>query len=506
MGDTVHKAYVPYDYRRVCDICGNLRNRSEMVERPGYTFVCSYHPNERTALELSEAIASTRPIQILPVPDPKPQNNSQPQNYEAWEAQIFNLATQAAPAATVGGASDPVAAAWVANYMADIVIQGTRPATWLATARTVIATCLAYLAGQQFTSSTTNIRYGAVLAGANYSTRSTVAMGLALLKGYLALGTASYLVGAVRCATFLRRMQCGDLLTSGYSVYPSGGGAYHLGGLDSGVVDATGAMTGTYGIYDIAALWFFKRLGVAVGTSATFGDASAVGSFSAATQATLATMIGELGTFAALGVKDSAHNGSLITGLSVTAPSDSYSAYLNTGGGSGTWSAAATIPGLDVALAVRGVFEGSGLTSQVSAVLAWLAAFAANPANATPSTNTADQTLAGITGVYSPAVAPATSLTTSAPFTEATGALYSFAALGVLSPILATTAKANLQASRDVISNPQPTSTFNNYIGEKYLGTLGVAGLSLQPKSSASASTPNATLAAQSGEIYRQAI
>jgi hypothetical protein len=480
-----------------------------MVERPGYTFVCSYHPGERTQLELSEAIANTRPFEILPVPDPKPLNLYQPQDYTAWEAQIFNFVVSTAPATVNGGASDPNAAAWASIYLADIIAQNTRPTVWIATAQITLASLLTYLLAQQFTTTASDSRYGGVAVSGVYTTRTTIAAGLAFIKGYSTLANPTYLSAAARVGTFLRRMQCGDLQSSAYTIYPSGGGAYHLGGLDAGPVSPSWLLSGTYGIYDVAALWFLEKLEAVLGSSATFGDASAVGNFSASTQATLATMISELTSFIVLGVKDSAHAGSLVTGLSTTAPADSYSAYLNGGGGTGTWTAAATIPSLDIALAVRGIYETAGVTAQVTAVLNWLAAFTANASNATPSTNSAQQTLNGITGTYDPTVAPANTLTTSAPFTEATGALYSFAALGVLSPVLAaasSTMKQSLVASRDTLSNPQPFSTFFNFIGEKYLGPLGLAGLSLQPKTTATTSVPDVVRAAQAGEIYRQAL
>jgi hypothetical protein len=505
MGTTTR--YVPFDYRRVCDVCGNLRNISEMVERPGYEFVCSYHPGERTELELSTAIANTRPIVILPVPNPKPQNLYQPQNYEAYEAQIFNYVLREAPDLTA--ATPHRSAAGAAVYLADIITQGTRPAVWIASARTSLTACLTFLLSKQYGSPTgptgtkDNPRYGGFLSGGLYTTITTSFAGLAFVKGYAATGNTDYLAAAGRCATFIRHVQCGDLQVTGYTVYPDGGGAYHVGGLASDVTDATGLLTNQYAVADIFALYFLKQLSAVVGPTATYGDAAATAFFSAATLATLATIMGELGTFASLGAKDQVRGG-IITGLSATTPFQKYSAAINGTGGSATWQTNANTTGTINALGLRGVYEASGVTAQVTSVLTWLAAFTANPANATPSTNTAQQTLSSNTGAYDPTIAPATTLKTSAPFTEGAGALYDFSALGIMSPVLLAaggTFKASLQASRDTLSNPQPYSVFNNYIGEKYLGPVGFSGLSLQPNG-----VPNVLSAARAGEIYRLAL
>ncbi len=464
-------------------------------------------PGDRIQEEEDAAIARQEPFLILPVPYAKPNVLDQPYDWQAEEAQVFNFVASLAPARNFGGSANMFSAPWAAIYMANVINEGTRPASWIATARTVLATCLTYILTQQYGSSTgtagtpDNPRYGGMLIGASYATANVSYSGLAFLKGYAALGAVEYLNAAKRCATFLRHVQCGDLQTTAFMVFPSGGGPYHSGGLASSVISATGLLSTTYLTLDCIGLWFLSELESVVGSSATFGDATATAFFSAPTAATLGTMISELGNFARDGIKDSAHSGALVPGLSPTAPHDTYTAATNGGSGTATWDTHLTITSVVVSIATRGVFEAFGATAQVASIVEWLASFTANPANATPPTNTPAQTLAGITGTYDPSVCPATSLTTSAPFTEATGAAYDLFSLGLLSAVFADVSPATLRNGRSAVSPGQPYSTY--YLDVKYLGVLGRAGLSFQPMSTATTSVPDVFLAAGFGDVYR---
>lgn len=468
-------------------------------------------PGDRIREQEDAAIARQRPFRFLPVPNAKPQDYSNPYNWQAEEAQIFNLIASASPGNTPGAGPSVFAAGPAAAYMADVVTQGTRPAAWIATAKTSVVTNVAYLLTQQGGAPTGPIiaaadaRYGGVKSSSStYSAHATIGAGIAFVKAYVAIGTPDYLAAANRCATYLRRSQCGDVQATKHTVFPLGGAPYHVGGIDASVADATGLQSGSFLIDDGWALVFFAALGAVVGLSATYGDAAATTAFTAATQATLSTMIVELASFLEAGPFDSAASGAKVSPLSTTAPKSTYAAFLSDGSGSGSWGSPSTVTGIGIATALAGLFAVNGSDGTVTGVLAWLAAIAPNPANATPAANSPQQTLSGITGTFSPATSPATSYVTAAPFTEATGALYDLGALGVLAPVLNSTNVAALKNSRSIVSPIEPFSV--NDLAGKYLGTLGRAGLSLQPRSTATTTTLSVANAAQFGAVYRYAI
>ena len=507
MSDTT-TSYVPRDYRRVCDQCGNLYNRSRIEPRRNWRFCDECEgPGTRIIEEENDAIARQRPFRILPVPNPKPLLIENLYDYIAEEAIVFDFVLKNAPARTVGAASDPATAAFAAGYLADIVARGTRPAVWLASASSSVVTLLSYLLTQQTgsplgpASTVANPRYGGFLVGGSYSTTTTIAAGLAFIKAYATFGTPGYLTAANRCATFLRHAQCGDIQVTKHTVYPLAGAPYHVGGLAASVNDSTGLQSNSYTTDDGYALAFLGALEAVVGSSATYGDLASTAFFTAATSATLATMVGELAAFLEVGPTDSAHGDARTSPLSPTAPKGTYVAYLSDGSGTGSWGAPTTVTGIGVAKALAGLFAVNGADAVVAPMLAWLAAIGPNAANATLLANTPQQTLDAITGTYSPATSPATSYTATAPFTEATGALYDLAALGVLAPALSATNAAALRAARTAVAMGVPWSTY--YLDLRSLGLLGRAGLSLQPHSAAGQAVQDVLLAAQFGAVFR---
>lgn len=509
MSDTTTQ-YVPRDYRRVCDQCGNLYNRSELHRKGPWIYCssCDAH-GERIREEEDAAIARQRPFRILPVPNAKPLVADEPYDYQAEEAQVFDLILQVAPARNIGGATSPLATAWAISYLCGIVSQGTRPSGWVTSARSKATSLYATLVNLQYGSTggpaatVQDPRYGGFAEGTSQLAGTTIAAGIAFLKAYTVLGVADALAAANRCATWLRHSQCGDVqLTTWHTVYPSGGSPYHVGGFSATVLTSNGMQSGIYSVADGYGIVFLKALAAVVGASSVYGDAGSTSYFSAATSASLSTMISELAAFIETGPKDSAHGDANTPGLSVTAPKLAYTAFLSNSTGTGTWSGAPT--GSSIAQAVAGLYANDPSDTLIPAVVSWLNSLTANAANATPSTNTPQQTLNALTGTYDPTVAPPTSLTTSAPFTEATGASYDLSALGLLSTVLASTNATQLKASRKTLSHAQQYSTFD--LGSRYLGPIGRAGLSLQPNTSTgSIYTPDVVLAAQFGAIYRVA-
>lgn len=510
MGDTT-TSYTPYDYRRVCDECGSLFQRSQLHRKYNWILcdTCDA-PGDRIREEEDAAIARQRPFRILPVPNAKPLQPYSPYEWGTEEAILFDFVLQTAPARNPGGPSDVSAAAWAVSYLSDIVAQGTRPAVWLSSATTKIVSLCTYLLSQQYGSPTgvastaPDPRYGGFNVSGSYVTATTIAAGLAFVKAYKAVGAPEHLNAANRCATFIRHAQCGDIQATKQTVYPHGGSAYHVGGLAASVADSTQLQSNLFNLADTYAVVFLELLGTILTPSATYGDASSTSFFTAPTQATLATMISQLVAFAETGPFDSGNSGAATAGLSTTAPKVTYNAYLSDGTGTGTWGTPTTVPGAVVAMALAAIFAANPADPLASAVATWLLAFTPNAANATPTTNSPQQTLNGDTGIYDPTIAPATALQAAPPFTEATGALYDLAALGVLSPPLSALSAATLRNGREALASGQPFTVFppNNF-ALRYPSTLGRAGLSLQPNSGSGVVTPDVVLAAQFGAVFR---
>lgn len=510
MGDTTH-GYVPRDFRRTCDQCGNLHNRSEL-HRKGPWIYCSDcdEPGDRIREELDAAIARQRPFRILPVPNAKPISDG-PYDWIAEEAQIFDFILATAPSRNIGGAFSPSACAWAICYLCDIVTQNMRPPSWISSARTKAQSLYTILVALQYgaplgpAATTQDPRYGGFNESGAQLASTTIAAGLAFVKAYSVLGQQDALPAANRCATWIRHAQCGDLqLTTFHTVYPSGGSAYHVGGVASNVAISSPVQSGVYNLADVYAAVFLVALGGVGGTSATYGDSTSTAYFSAATSATLATMVSEIIAFAEVGPKDSAHSDANTPGLSTTAPKSTYSAYTSISTGTGSWGSPSLVTGSAIAMATAACFAASSTDATVTAVLSWLNAFTANPANATPTTNAPQQTLSALTGTYDPKVAPAAGLTAAAPFTETSGTEYDLAALGLLAPALAATNATQLRNARATLSPGQRFSTFD--LGFRYLGPIGRAGLSLQPNSAtAGIYTPDVIFASQFGAVYRVA-
>lgn len=491
-----------HDYLRVCDICGHRFHISQMKPIGELKWACPDDAPGLTAMQISRWNARARPLTIKPNKWAK--GFVQTPTYQLSEGQTFNFIAQVAPARFRDSTQSASAAAWAAMYMADIVTQGLRPPAWIATAKTVLRTCLNYLLTLQYGSPTgispagsaTDPRYGGIKDGTNYSTSSTIAAGIAFLKGATALGDTTLTLAADRVATYLRHAQCGDLQASSWTVYPSGGAPYHVGGLASSVTDATQLQSGTFLLTDVLGLWFLSLLQALRGPAKTYGDVGSTAFFSATTSAPLSQMISELTAFAVTGPRDSTVAGAFVSGLSTTKPQASYSAAINGGGGTASWTFSSTILSDQIATALLGLFQSGGMSATVTSVLAWLASFTPNPANAVPA-QPASVTIAGILGTYNPILCPANSLQASSPFTEATGAKYSWSSLGLLSPMLSR-GSPGLRASKDTLDAAQRASAAD--VSTQYLGPIGLSGLSLQP----AGGIQDVVLAAKGGMIWRQ--
>lgn len=455
-------------------------------------YACPDDAKGLTANQVSRFNARARPLIVRPRKLAK--DYIQTPIYDLAEAQIFNFISQVAPAGERDGATDALSAAWAAIYMADVAIQGKRPQNWMRAARSTVERCLTYLLTRQAGSATgvgllptyasSDPRYGGLATGtptgdefstATWSTELTIAAGIAFVKAYAAFGTAGYLQAADRAAWFIRRVQSGNVQVGAYTVLPSGGGRYYVKGLASGMVDSTATLTANYYLADVLGLLLLRLLADVKGDGALYGDATATAYFGA-NQATLATMIDDLTSFAVDGARDANSGGALVPGLS-TSPKTLYQAATNGVGGNAAWQAISEVTTRDLALALLGVYSANGNTATVSTMMAWLASFSSNEDNRTPATLPEDQLLAGITGTYDPALCPADNLT-PAELTEADGALYDWASFGVLSPILASN-QGQMRTSKDTLSSSVRFSFYD--VGNVFLGPIGSSGLTLQP-------------------------
>jgi hypothetical protein len=486
------------NYLRVCDICGHRFHFRDLTPIGELRFACSDDATGLTAMQISRFNARAKPLVVKPNRWAK--DYVQVPIYQLAEAQIFNLVASVAPAEAKGGASSPMSAAWGAIYMADVLAQGKRPTQWDRTARTTLTTCLTYLLSVQVGSpsgllpslASTDVRYGGVAGSGTFlnsefstyvfRTDYTIAAGVAFIKAYGVTGNRDYLAAARRAATFLRHVQCGDKISAGYTVFPAGGGRYHSGGLAAQVQDNldSGVISANYNTADVGGLWFLRLLADVDGESAVFGGAAS-GMFTQATSATLATMMSELTEFASVGPRDSTQASAHVPALSATSAHEVYQAATHLGSGTGAWVSASTISSDSHCLAILGLYIANGATAKVTEMLAWLQGFSSNAANRTPAGEPDYITIQGITGTYDPTVAPADYLTSASPFTEAVQGLYSWASLGLLSPILSTTAPTRFTASKDKLFVPRRFSLSD--VSTLYLGPIGTSGLEYQPKS-----------------------
>ena len=475
--------YEKGNYLRVCDICGHRFHFRDLKPIGELRFACPDDAPGLTSMQISRFNARAKPLIVRPNRWAK--DYAQTGIYQLAEAQIFNFVSQVAPAGDRNAANDALAAAWTVVYLSDVLAQDKRPQGWDRTATAAIVRCCTYLLSLQYGSPTgpapasaaSNPRYGGIQYNTDWNTSATVAAGLAFIKAYGALGTSGYRDAAERAATFIRHAQSGDVQVSAYTVYPAGGGPYHIGGLAKSVHDSTGLLDTEYLVADIAGAWFLRLLANNLGDGRFYGDLTAT-AFFGANAASLATMIAELTAFGETGARDSAESGQFITGLSTTAPSTTYSAATNGGTGAASWATSTRVVTNDIALAVLGIYSANGTTAKVTEMMAWLASFASNVNNRTPAGTPPEEVYQGITGTYSPSLCPADLLGTSAPFTEADGALYDWASLGLLSPILAGN-QATFKTSKDQLSTSVRYTTLD--ITNLWLGPIGSSGLSLQP-------------------------
>lgn len=473
MGTTT--GYVPYDYRRVCDMCGNLYNRSQLFRKGPYWY-CKDHAQERTSEQLDRANARARPFRILPVPNAKPDDILAPDVFEAEESAVYaliDLARGAGARYALVASGSPAASpnandvipvnAWACNYYYGRLIE-TFPRghknVWTAQLTARMRTAADVLLALQTTTGTraTSSYYGGFLAtgAASYSTENSMTAGLACLYAYRTLGDLKYLYAARAAASFLRNCQAiGSNGVNFTSSDAAGAARLYTGGITNCVYNALGFFSDhRFFPSSLLALRFWNELKLTDGDQSLGATAAIASEFTTAPSALLSKAMADLRTFWQSGTYD-AITLATTTGLSSTTPAESFNAYPAakshfTLPGTGAWEyqdagsgVGSTVTALSFAKAISSLYAVDGLTAQVQAIDDWLQTFTSNSDYATPGATSAAGVQHLTTGTYSAAIAPPQLLLVRDPTTRAAlakngNSLYDWGAFGLMSPLWAS--------------------------------------------------------------------
>lgn len=497
--------YVPYDFRRCCDLCGNLYNISKMYKKGPYVY-CLDHAGERIAEELDRGNARQRPFRILPVPNAKPEDLGQPDTFETEESTIYALLdlTRAAGARYAQVASGMATAlpnaadvipvnAWACRHYYDLSL-ATYPRghtdVWHAQALARLRTSADVILALQTVSGTraTNSYYGGLLAtGASYYySEDAMIGGLAFLYAYRTLGDLKYLYGARAAASFLRNMQAvgsnGVNFTSSDS---SGLARLYTGGITNFVSTQTGFYT-DHRFYpsSLLALQFWNELKLTDGDQSLGATAAITSEFTTAPSKLLSACMADLRTFWQTGTYDAVAL-TVRTGFSATTPAECFNAFPAAKSfagvtGTGAWeyqdaasATGTTITAMNFAKGMAGMYAVDGLSDQVKAIDDWMQTFTSNATYETAASTSAYTLARATTGTYDPTVAPAKYLLVrdSAASYAATkknaSSLYDWGAFGLLSPLWATRRALAFKLARNAacqdrrrLSDGQPSDGF----------------------------------------------
>lgn len=485
MADTTLR-YEPRNYRRVCDICGMLRNISEM-HRQDELWVCTYDAGERVRTELDRGNANQRPFTIKPVPYPKPQNDQYPNLLETDDAAVFNFLAQQVAARcryetvesgsavyTAGGGTLPTMG-WAARYFYDLIQENDQSRRLLIPqAKTLLGTIADYVLTRQTGGTRASSAYygGFLASGATkYVTNDTASCGLALLYAYRVLGGISYRDGARAAASYLRNVQAIGSNASQYtSRNANGTGRLYTGAVCSEVStifggDPTERFYSSHLFYpaDLLVLEFWNELKLTDGDQ-SIGATAAVDGFDSTPAQLLSQSITDMRSCWETGIQDS--TGTVINGLSTTTPREFFNAYPATKvgfssiTGTGRWefvdggaSTGTQVSAQNFAGALSALYNYEGASSQVTGISDWLRSFTSNADFETPANTSTTALYQGTTGTYDPTIAISTLLQVRDPDTLAdtkinASSLYDWGAFGLLSRLWASRNKGSFMISR----------------------------------------------------------
>ncbi len=474
MGTTT--SYVPYSYRRICDLCGVLHSITDMHKQGPYVY-CSDHAGERTSEELDRANARQRPFRVLPVPNAKPEDLKAPDVFEAEESVIFDLvgACRAGSSRYLQVVSGTPTAipyttdvipvnAWGIVYYYNLLLR-TYPRghvdVWTTKATTALTEAAVTLRARQTLTGTraTNSFYGGFLASGatNYYAEDTAIAGLALLYAYRAIGGIENLAAARAAANFLRNLQAiGSNGTNYTSTDSVGTGRLYTGGITNYVWSGAGFFS-DHRFYPsmLLALWFWNELRLTDGDQTIGATAVITDEFTTAPARLMSLCMGDLRDFWETGTYDAVKL-AIRNGFTATTPAEGFNAYPAVKPhtaitGTGAWeyqdgpsATGTTITAMNFAKALASLYAVDGLTAQITTIDDWLQTFTSNSAYETASSTPARTLQRATTGTYDPSVSLAKYLLvrdSSASYAATkknASSLYDWGAFGLMSPLWAS--------------------------------------------------------------------
>lgn len=481
MGTTT--SYVPYDYRRTCDLCGNLYNISKMFKKGPYTY-CLDHAGERINEELDRGNARQRPFRILPVPNAKPEDLSQPDVFESDESVVFALLDQAVAGgarylSVVSGsptvlpnANDVIPTnAWACIHyygLALAVYPKGHTDVWHAQAQARMRTSADKLLALQSVSGTraTSSYYGGFLAsgGSYYYAEDAATAGLSVLYAYRLLGDLKYLYAARAAASFLRNLQAVGSNGVNFTSSDAAGTARLYTGAVTSYVSTSAGFYADHRFYpsSLLALQLWNELKLTDGDQQIGATAAVSGDFTTTPQKLMSACMADLHAYWASAA-----------GFTTTAPAEYFNAYPlvkphSNATGSGAWeyedggSAQGTIiSSLNLAKGLGALFAVDGLTPQVTAIFDWLQTFTSNSAFETVTPISEGALARATTGKYDPTLGVAQLLLVRdsangyAAIAKNGGSLYDWGAYGLLSPIWSARNGATFKLGRNAAGQPR---------------------------------------------------
>lgn len=525
----------PGSYSRVCDVCGRPRPIEAFRQVEGL-FICSLHPGYIPARVLDKVPY----VNIGPPEAPPNMKPFQPvDTYEAAEAEVFKFITNFAPYARFSLVSSPPvipgakgatvqAAAESVAYLYNIIAENTRPAIWIALARTKVLELADYIITQQVggpfvsTYASSALEWGAFpyeSGATEYRAEICGQAGIALLRAYQLSGRDKYVAAARATAWFTRTAQCGDMIASCPSSSDAAGSSLkHWGAWSDRAKQYLGAVAFDhhYTAGTLSCLEFLVLYKALVGDE-TIGSPTTTADFLRSRECTVSASIAEAVAFWKTGAPDSVVGG-VVNGLSTSAPRGFYQSYptTNTGyaNGTGAWAFltsgdAATgtdITSYYIGVALRAFIAYEGVSSFVTDIFDWLMTFTSNPTYELPAKYDERYRYTNVLGTYDPTIAPAHLLrvrdaTTLAATKTNGGGYYDLRALGMMAQLYSARQPAGFKSAKLKFSTPIPQYAGGVDVGRRiWPATMDLVGMGLQ--SSGLCETYGSAMA---GNIYRYA-
>jgi hypothetical protein len=418
------------DYPRVCDVCGWRVPFQSMKYVGAGRYVCTDDKSMMTAERIARHNARPLPELFRPRKHPRPLIRPSG-TYQFTEGEHIRLATTYALTAEFVDQRGAIlttvsyqAAAACGIYLADLAIEGKRPADTVAYAKAKALLIADALIAQQYgapggpgpSEATNSRRYGGVLtaAGGLILTLETAFAALLFLRAYSLSGATKYLDAADRCGHYFRNLQRCDQWSALFTASSAGGaGRYYLGGWPVQNSVSSVSFDSSFRIARALPLWFLAELRDIRGGSAVYGSVAG-GDFASDTTGTLDTAIAEAIAFYVTGKIPDAGTSTPISPISPSTPRRFYTAFLSSGGGDGKWhlngSPETLMLAFDYGCALRSIFEATGYTAAVAATYEYLMGFSSNSAFEATGLETPSKLASSLVGTYDPTLSLAAQL------------------------------------------------------------------------------------------------